>query len=227
MDSDLHHHRHGQIGHDHSHEHDAGHGHAHGSGTGNRRRLFVAALLTAGFMLAEAAGSLVTGSLALIADAGHMLTDAVSLLLAYVAYRVGERPGNQQMTYGFDRLKILVAYTTASPRPPDRAVDRRGGGSTGARAGAGARRADARGRGGRAHKRRRLRNPPRRRPQRIAQHARRASPCRRRSPRLGRGDACRRHHPGDGVEAPADPILSVLVALLLVRSAWVLVRSRA
>jgi cobalt-zinc-cadmium efflux system protein len=62
-------------------------------------------------MLAEAAAGLVTGSLALIADAGHMLTDAVSLVLAYVAYRVGDRPGNQQMTYGFDRLKILVAYT--------------------------------------------------------------------------------------------------------------------
>jgi cobalt-zinc-cadmium efflux system protein len=62
-------------------------------------------------MLAEVAGGLLTGSLALLADAGHMLTDSVALALAYVAYRMGERPGTSRMTYGFDRLKILVAYT--------------------------------------------------------------------------------------------------------------------
>jgi cobalt-zinc-cadmium efflux system protein len=73
--------------------------------------VLIAAVLTAGVMVAEAIGGMLTGSLALIADAGHMLTDAVALSLAYVAYRVGDRPGNQHMTYGFDRLKILVAYT--------------------------------------------------------------------------------------------------------------------
>ena len=52
---------------------------------------------------------MLTGSLALIADAGHMLTDAVALALAYAAYLVSARPGN--LTYGFDRMKILVAYT--------------------------------------------------------------------------------------------------------------------
>jgi cobalt-zinc-cadmium efflux system protein len=62
-------------------------------------------------MVAEAVGGLLTGSLALLADAGHMLTDAAGLALAYVAYRVSERPGTPHMTYGFDRLKILVAYT--------------------------------------------------------------------------------------------------------------------
>jgi cobalt-zinc-cadmium efflux system protein len=62
-------------------------------------------------MIAEAVGGLLTGSLALLADAGHMLTDSVSLVLAYVAYRMSERPGTSRMTYGFDRLKILVAYT--------------------------------------------------------------------------------------------------------------------
>jgi cobalt-zinc-cadmium efflux system protein len=62
-------------------------------------------------MLAEVAGGLLTGSLALIADAGHMLTDSVALVLAYVAYRMGERRGTSRMTYGFDRMKVLVAYT--------------------------------------------------------------------------------------------------------------------
>ena len=73
--------------------------------------MLIAAILTCGFMLAEAVGGLLTGSLALIADAGHMLTDSVALVLAWVAYRVGERPGTSRMTYGFDRLKIVVAYT--------------------------------------------------------------------------------------------------------------------
>jgi cobalt-zinc-cadmium efflux system protein len=62
-------------------------------------------------MVAEAVGGFLTGSLALIADAAHMLTDAVALSLAYLAFRIGERPGTSQLTYGFDRLKILIAYT--------------------------------------------------------------------------------------------------------------------
>ncbi len=78
---------------------------------GNKGRVLIAAVLTGGFMLAEVAGGIFTGSLALIADAGHMLTDSVALALAYVAYRMSERPGTSRMTYGFDRLKILVAYT--------------------------------------------------------------------------------------------------------------------
>jgi cobalt-zinc-cadmium efflux system protein len=94
----------------HSHDHDH-HSHAPDASAGNRRRVLVAAILTAGFMLAEAVGGLLTGSLALLADAGHMLTDAVALILAYIAYRMSGRPGTRQMTYGFDRLKILVAYT--------------------------------------------------------------------------------------------------------------------
>ena len=73
--------------------------------------MLIAALLTTGFMIAEAVGGLLTGSLALLADAGHMLTDSVALVMAFVAYRMSERPGNSRMTYGFDRLKILVAYT--------------------------------------------------------------------------------------------------------------------
>jgi cobalt-zinc-cadmium efflux system protein len=103
--------QHDHSGHPHGHGHNHAHDHLGPVSAGNRRRLAVAALLTCGFMLAEAAGGLFTGSLALLADAGHMLTDSVSLVLAYVAYRMSERPGTSRMTYGFDRLKILVAYT--------------------------------------------------------------------------------------------------------------------
>src|SRR5688500_4550155 len=91
------------------------HHHAHPGAAqgarGHRRRLLIAAILTCGMMLAEAAGGLLAGSLALLADAGHMLTDAVALVLAYLAQRVSGRPGNRWMTYGFERLQILIAYT--------------------------------------------------------------------------------------------------------------------
>jgi cobalt-zinc-cadmium efflux system protein len=96
---------HAERAHHHAHP-----GAPHGA-RGNRRRLLIAAILTCGMMIAEVAGGLLAGSLALIADAGHMLTDAVALVLAYVAQRVSERPGNRRMTYGFDRLQILIAYT--------------------------------------------------------------------------------------------------------------------
>ena len=100
----------------HGHAHDR-HAHQEGSldgpevAAGNKRRVLIAASLTCGFMIVEAVGGILTGSLALLADAGHMLTDSVALILAYAAYRVSERPGTSRMTYGFDRLKILVAYT--------------------------------------------------------------------------------------------------------------------
>ena len=102
-------HRHDHGDHSHGgHDHGHGHGHAHGSDKG---RLLFAAVLTGGFMVAEVLGGILTGSLALLADAGHMLTDSVALALAYLAFRIGERPGTSRLTYGFDRLKILVAYT--------------------------------------------------------------------------------------------------------------------
>ena len=113
----MHDHSHDRHEHDHVHTRDeqrrADHGasHRHAPEDGNPHRVLLAVVLTCGFMLVEAAGGLLTGSLALLADAGHMLTDSVALVLAYVAYRMSERPGTSRMTYGFDRLKILVAYT--------------------------------------------------------------------------------------------------------------------
>ena len=61
-------------------------------------------------MLAEVIGGLVSGSLALIADAGHMLTDFASLALAWGAFRFARRPADPRRTYGYDRLSVMAAF---------------------------------------------------------------------------------------------------------------------
>jgi cobalt-zinc-cadmium efflux system protein len=96
------------MAHDHAHGHDHSHGHARG----NERRMLLAALLTGGFMVAEVVGGIVSGSLALLADAGHMLTDFAALVLAWLAFRFSRWPADHERTYGFDRLQVLVAYTS-------------------------------------------------------------------------------------------------------------------
>jgi cobalt-zinc-cadmium efflux system protein len=88
-----------------------GHDHHHGTANRNERRLFWAGLLTTVTMLAEAAGGIVSGSLALLADAGHMLTDAAALVLAWLAVRFAARPADWKRTYGFDRFEVLAAFT--------------------------------------------------------------------------------------------------------------------
>ena len=88
-----------------------GHGHDHAHGTTDKTRVLIAAALTGGFMVAEALGGFLTGSLALVADAGHMLTDSISLALAWYAFHLAGRAATARLTYGFDRVKTLVAYT--------------------------------------------------------------------------------------------------------------------
>ncbi len=88
-----------------------GHDHDHGTGNLNERRLFWAGLLTAVTMLVEAAGGIFSGSLALLADAGHMLTDTAALALAWLAVRIATRPADWKRTYGFDRFEVLAAFT--------------------------------------------------------------------------------------------------------------------
>ena len=89
-----------------SHNHDEpGHSHV----PKNERKLAIAALLTGGFMFAEVIGGVVSGSLALIADAGHMLTDFASLVLAWFAIRLARKPADWKLTYGFDRFSVLAA----------------------------------------------------------------------------------------------------------------------
>ena len=80
-------------------------------GSTDKKRVLVAACLTGGFMVAEAVGGLVTGSLALLADAGHMLADSIALGLAWYAFHLADRPATGRLTYGFGRVKTLVAYT--------------------------------------------------------------------------------------------------------------------
>lgn len=109
MGSDHDHHDH--HGHDHhGHDHGAGHSHAPKVSAGNQRRVGLAALLTGSFMLAEVAGGIVSGSLALLADAGHMLTDFAALALAWFGFHLAARPADWRRTYGFDRFSVLVAF---------------------------------------------------------------------------------------------------------------------
>lgn len=61
-------------------------------------------------MLAEVAGGLVSGSLALLADAGHMLTDFAGLVLAWIGFRLARRPADWKRSYGYDRFGVLVAF---------------------------------------------------------------------------------------------------------------------
>ena len=95
------------MAHDHGAHNHGAHGHSHGK---NEKAVGFAALLTGAFMGAEVVGGLVSGSLALLADAGHMLTDFGSLLLAWFAFRLARRPADWKRTYGFDRFSVLAAF---------------------------------------------------------------------------------------------------------------------
>lgn len=105
------HHNHSAKSHDHGHDHGHGdHCHTPKVNASNRWRVGFAALLTGIFMVAEIAGGLISGSLALLADAGHMFTDFAALAMAWGAFRLATRPANEKYTYGYDRVSILVAF---------------------------------------------------------------------------------------------------------------------
>lgn len=94
----------------HAHEHGHHHDHAHGiARDADRRYLWIALLLLLGFMVAEIVVALFAQSLALISDAGHMLTDVGSIALALVAMRLASRPAKGRYTYGLKRVEILSA----------------------------------------------------------------------------------------------------------------------
>lgn len=87
-----------------------GGGHAHKvEGTANERRLAYVLVLSGAFLVAEVVGGLLTGSLALLADAGHMLTDVAGVSLALVAIRFARRPATPERTYGLHRAEILAS----------------------------------------------------------------------------------------------------------------------
>jgi cobalt-zinc-cadmium efflux system protein len=88
--------------------------HDHTRGSVNRRRLAIAFGITATVLVAEVIGALVTGSLALLVDAAHMLTDAGGLLLALLAARLIERPATSRRTWGLRRAEVLAATMQAA-----------------------------------------------------------------------------------------------------------------
>ena len=103
------------MGHD--HDHGGGHGHSHGFGAhalearreDSRKRLIVALAINVVMLLVEAVGGVITGSLAVLADAGHLLSDVGSIVLALIAARLAARPASNRRTFGYQRSEVLAA----------------------------------------------------------------------------------------------------------------------
>jgi cobalt-zinc-cadmium efflux system protein len=88
-------------------------GHGHSAAGASRDRLAVVLALVVGFLVVELVGSFLTNSLALLADAGHMLTDAVGVGLALLAIHFAARPATASKSFGYYRLEILAAVVNA------------------------------------------------------------------------------------------------------------------
>src|SRR5690606_34662676 len=104
------------MAHSHPHGHDhSGHDHSHAPAvTGdNERKVLVTFVIIFAYMLVEMAGGLLSGSLALLADASHMLTDAVALGLASAAFRLGRRAADGRRTFGYLRLEVIAGFVNA------------------------------------------------------------------------------------------------------------------
>lgn len=105
------HHDHGHPHSAESHDHDH---HDHSSHAGLRgRKLLLAFVLTTLTMVAEVFGGLWSGSLALLTDGGHMMVDALALLMAYVGARMAVRPADARRSYGYGRMEVLVGFVNA------------------------------------------------------------------------------------------------------------------
>src|SRR5690606_10407907 len=86
--------------------HEHGHDHTHGA---NKKVLLISFLIITSYMIVEAVGGFLTNSLALLADAGHMLSDSISLGIALLAFKFGEKAASMSKTYGYRRFEILAA----------------------------------------------------------------------------------------------------------------------
>ena len=84
--------------------------HSHGANDRNLKRVMIALVLTGTFMVVEVVGGIISGSLALLADAGHMLTDTMALALAAMAFHVSKRPPDGKLTFGYQRFQVLAAF---------------------------------------------------------------------------------------------------------------------
>ncbi|WLR59214.1 cation diffusion facilitator family transporter [Guptibacillus hwajinpoensis] len=91
------------MGHNHSHDH----GHTHSA---NKKALLISFILIFTFMILEVVGGIITNSLALLSDAGHMLSDAVALGMSLLAFKLGEKKSDTEKTYGYKRFEILAAF---------------------------------------------------------------------------------------------------------------------
>jgi cobalt-zinc-cadmium efflux system protein len=100
---------HSHPGHSHPGDSHAGHAHSHGAGA-DEWRVACAFLIIAVFLAVQVAGGLISHSLALLADAGHMVSDAAALGMSWAALRIGRRPADPLRTYGYRRLEVLVAF---------------------------------------------------------------------------------------------------------------------
>jgi cobalt-zinc-cadmium efflux system protein len=100
--------------HDHGHEHKGGHGHVHVlAGEGINTRMAIAVALNLIFVLIEASFGFLSNSVALIADAGHNLSDVLGLVCAWTAMYLGRRPPGARFTYGLGRSSVLAALANA------------------------------------------------------------------------------------------------------------------
>ena len=102
--------------HDHEHSHSrAGfpHGHSHPDGSNRRGQMLWAIGITGSILILEVIGGFLSHSLALLSDAGHMLTDLAALLISLAAMMMAERPVSDRHTYGFARLEVLAAFGNA------------------------------------------------------------------------------------------------------------------
>lgn len=110
--------------HTHNHKHSHGHTHTHGHTFGpshnknyNKKQMqntiIIAMIIVFAFTIIEFVGGYISGSLALIADAGHALTDFISLLFAFIGLQVSKRINNQKKTYGYSRFEIIMSLLNA------------------------------------------------------------------------------------------------------------------
>ncbi|EEJ53514.1 cation diffusion facilitator family transporter [Mobiluncus mulieris ATCC 35239] len=101
-------HQHDEKGHGDAHGHGHGHSHNHGEGVG-KNRLIAALAITLAVMLSELVGAALTGSLTLLVDLGHMLTDCAGLTLAVIAAHLQGRPATTRRTWGWRRAEVISA----------------------------------------------------------------------------------------------------------------------
>ncbi len=103
------------MGHDHSHGHDHGHAHGHSHAPADFGRAFAIGIaLNTAFVAVEAAFGYISGSMALVADAGHNLSDVLGLLIAWGAAAAAKRPPSPRFTYGLKSSTILAALANAA-----------------------------------------------------------------------------------------------------------------